>query len=226
MDDLFPMSFDSETRKPVRVGLDEAGRGCLFGPVSVGLAANIYDVAIEGVKDSKAIKSEARRAALAGQIQKQMLWVNCMVSASWVDQHGIEQMLRLSQRSLIENMIKTWDAIRPATPAHFQLIVDGNGSGYNQGDVEIGIHRLTTTFMVKADAKVFECSAASIIAKHTRDAYVTDLAARNPVLKPYVIPGCKGYGTEGHIQAIALQTYRRDHWDQAQQPQLFERELQ
>ena len=167
---------------PVLVaGVDEAGRGPLAGPVTA--AAVILDPrrVPEGLADSKAL-SGARRRALASVIRERALaW-----SVAWADPAEIDAVNILQATFLAMGRAVAGLRIRPD---HVQ--VDGNGCP-----------RLTTCTVeaiVRGDASVPAISAASILAKVHRDAWMARLHERWPV---YGFDRHKGYGTGAHMAAL------------------------
>ena len=167
-------------------GVDEAGRGPLAGPVVA--AAVILDAArpIDGLADSKVL-AEARREALAPVIREQALaWAVGMAAAEEIDSLNILQATLVAmQRAL---------AALGVQPGHVR--VDGNRCPPLAG---IGLC-CTVEAIVGGDATVAEISAASILAKTTRDAWMRRAALDYP---GYGFERHKGYGTALHLQALA-----------------------
>lgn len=164
-------------------GVDEAGRGCLAGPVTA--AAVILDPAhpIDGLADSKTL-SATKRQALAVEIKAHALaYAIGWASREEIDLMNILQATFLAMRRAIEAL-----SITPQL-----VLIDGNRAP-----------KLTLPYetVVKGDAKIQAISAASILAKTARDAYMADLAKKYP---PYGFDVHAGYGTQAHLKA--LQTY-------------------
>ncbi len=156
-------------------GIDEAGRGPLAG--SLVIAGVILDSPIEGLMDSKVLSAKRREALFEVLIQKVRHRI-VRFSCTEVDDLGISECLR---RGLREIQAFFGDEVA--------YLYDGNTT--------LGIPNLTT--MVKADAQVPEVSAASILAKVTRDREIITLSEQYP---EYGFARHKGYGTRAHIQAI------------------------
>lgn len=176
MDEHSPGSAD-----PARIaGVDEAGRGPLAGPVVA--AAVILDPArpIEGLADSKTL-APARREALALQIQAQALaWALGAAGVEEIDRLNILQATLLAMRRAVE-----------ALPVYPELVlVDGN---------QPPVLHCTVRTVVRGDATIPAISAASILAKVTRDRTMTGLDAIYP---GYGFARHKGYPTTEHIQAL------------------------
>ena len=163
-------------------GVDEAGRGPLAGPVVA--AAVILDDRhpIQGLADSKVL-SARRREQLFDEIRAKALC--CSVAEASVDEIdalNILQATMLAMRRAVEGL-----RLKPAL-----VLVDGN--------------RLPTLGMraeaiVKGDSKIAAISAASILAKVTRDRWCAELDAKYP---QYGFAGHKGYGTAEHLQALQM----------------------
>lgn len=162
-------------------GIDEAGRGPLAGPVVVGIAIMKPDSFIEGVNDSKKI-SEKKRELLYEQITKEAIdW-----SVGIVDQNEIDEINILNATKKALHMAITNLKIKPD-----RILVDALE--------HIDTCGIPYTSIIKGDAKVYSISAASIIAKVTRDRMMKEY---DEIYPEYGFAGHKGYGTAKHIQAI------------------------
>ncbi len=162
-------------------GIDEAGRGPLAGPVVVGIAIMKPDSFIEGVNDSKKI-SEKKRELLYEQITNEAIdW-----SVGIVDQNEIDEINILNATKKALHMAITNLKIKPD-----RILVDALEHMDTCG--------IPYTSIIKGDAKVYSISAASIIAKVTRDRMMKEY---DEIYPEYGFAGHKGYGTAKHIQAI------------------------
>ena len=162
-------------------GIDEAGRGPLAGPVVA--AAVILDPArpIAGLNDSKKL-SEKKRDALAVLIHEQALaWYVAESSVEEIDRLNILHATMLAMQRAVEGL-----RLKPAL-----VQVDGNR-----------LPRLAVQgeAIVKGDLLVPAISAASILAKVTRDRWCAEFDVRYP---EYGFAAHKGYGTAQHMQALA-----------------------
>ncbi|MEY3385685.1 MAG: ribonuclease [Bacteroidota bacterium] len=169
------------------IGVDEAGRGALAGPV-VAAAVILDPLSIpSGIDDSKRLSPE-RRHALAASIRASALaWgIGCR-SACRIDEINILQ-------ATFEAMHEAIEACRAAismSDEHLHLLVDGN---------RFRPHSIGHTTIVQGDARVMSIAAASILAKTHRDAILTDeLAPQHP---EYGFERHKGYGTAFHREMI------------------------
>jgi len=155
-------------------GIDEAGRGCIAGPLVV--AGVILNEFIVGLNDSKVL-SEKQREVLFPIIQATASYKIVFCDNDMVDTKGLSACLKYAIET-IKN--------------HFQghdILMDGNCS--------FGVHGIAT--MVKADAQVPEVSAASILAKVSRDRYMVEIAHLYP---EYEFHKHKGYGSALHVKKI------------------------
>jgi len=161
-------------------GVDEAGRGPLMGPV-VAAAVILNDLnPIQGLADSKKLTAR-QRDKLYDEIRAKALCCSiAMASVEEIDQLNILQATMLAMKRAVEGL-----RLKP-----YKALVDGN--------------RLPTLSMlaeaiVKGDAKVPAISAASILAKVTRDRWCAEYDLLFP---QYGFAGHKGYGTAAHLLAL------------------------
>lgn len=160
-------------------GLDEVGRGSLFGPVVA--AAVILDPGyrIRGLRDSKLLPAE-RRETLAPRIREHCIaWAIASVDATIIDEINIYQ---ASRRAMLE-------AVQQLTPAPDHLLIDA---------LRIA-HDCPQTPIIHGDARSASIAAASIIAKVERDRMMRDL---DPVYPVYGLASNKGYSTPKHIASL------------------------
>ncbi|WP_312584351.1 ribonuclease HII [Acinetobacter sp.] len=171
-------------------GVDEAGRGPLVG--SVVAAAVILDPnnPIEGLNDSKKL-TEKKREKLFIEIQEKALaWAIAEASAAEIDEHNILQASLLAMRRAVEAL--------PVQPEH--VLVDGN-------KVPQGLC-MSCDAVVGGDALHAEISAASILAKVTRDHQMIEMDQKHP---QFGFAKHKGYPTKAHFEAIALHGVIDEH---------------
>ena len=172
------------------VGVDEVGRGPWAGPLVVG-AVMLGGATIEGLADSKKL-TKRRRQALDELIRQQAAaWALGWVSAPELDQLGMAQALRVATRRAIRQI----QAIcRRKQLTCSEIIIDGSVNFL----AETALSDYVTT-MTKADSLVPSVSAASIIAKVARDAYMAEQDQRYP---GYGFARHSGYGVAQHRAAI------------------------
>jgi len=180
-------------------GVDEAGRGPLAGPV-VAAAVILDDMRpIKGLADSKKL-SPKRRDALYDEIRARALCCSIAeASVEEIDRLNILHATMLAMRRAVQGL-----RLRPT-----KVLVDGN---------RIPPLDVLAEAVVKGDAKVPAISAASILAKVTRDRMLGELHARHP---EYGFDQHKGYGTAQHLEALRrlgpLPEHRRSFAPVAQQ---------
>ena len=165
-------------------GVDEAGRGPLVGAVVAGAVVLDPDHPIAGLKDSKKL-SPARREYLYEQImQKAKAWGIGEASPQEIDEINILQATMLAMRRAIEDLstrLGKWPD---------KALIDGN---------RCPALPISAEAIVKGDAKEPAISAASILAKVTRDRQMQVLHERHP---QYGFAQHMGYPTEAHFAAL------------------------
>lgn len=176
-------------------GVDEVGRGCLFGPVLAAAVILPPDFNADfkfALRDSKKMSEKSRNAA-AGHIREVAKFGIGIVSAADIDRTNIlHATMHAMQLALADLVSKSVD-IR-------MIAVDGD-----QFDGFMGMaHRC----VVKGDDTYMHIAAASVLAKTTRDAMMVDLARKYP---GYDVENNKGYGTKAHIDAISRLGYTPEH---------------
>lgn len=179
-DDLFEYDRSLRLENGIFCGIDEAGRGPLAGDVYAAAVVFDNDTFIEGINDSKKL-SEKKRAELYDIIiQKAAAYSVGTASAAEIDEHNILRATFIAMRRAYEGL-----GIKPSF-----AIVDGNR------DPSLGIRTMT---VVKGDGISASIAAASIIAKVSRDRYMTELAEKYP---EYQFEKHKGYPTKLHYEMI------------------------
>lgn len=167
-------------------GIDEAGRGCIAGDLVVAgcvFKQNAPD--IKGLTDSKKI-TEKKRSELFDAVKNATRHHIVIKSAEDIDEKGISVCM---QEALLE--------IKAALEAS-EYLFDGNTT--------FGVKNIQT--LVKADSKIPEVSAASILAKVTHDNNIIADAKKYPL---YQFEKHKGYGTAAHIEMIKQYGYSPIH---------------
>lgn len=178
---LLPPSLQTEF---IEAGCDEAGRGCLAGPVFAAAVILPPDFSHTYLNDSKAL-SERRRDEMREIIEREAVsWAVASCSAEEIDEINI-------LRASILAMHRALDGLN-VTPE--MVIVDGNRFAPWRAGVEC--HTI-----VKGDAKFGNIAAASILAKTHRDEYIARAALDYP---EYGWEKNKAYPTAEHRRAIAL----------------------
>jgi ribonuclease HII len=161
-------------------GVDEAGRGSLAGPVVAAAVVLSRDAVLPGLADSKQLDPKTR-SRLADAIRESA--VSHAVAAVEAEEIDATNILRATFRAMIE-------AVCGLTPAPNLVLVDGN---------MVPPLPVPARWVIRGDQLVPAISAASILAKVTRDALMDDWAARFPA---YGFDRHKGYGTAEHRARI------------------------
>ncbi|WP_336695146.1 ribonuclease HII [Delftia acidovorans] len=170
-------------------GVDEAGRGPLAGPV-VAAAVILDDLnPIEGLNDSKKLTA-ARREALYDEIRAKALCCSIAeASVEEIDRLNILQATLLAMRRAVLGL-----RLKPVL-----VLVDGN---------QLPVLDVQAEAIVKGDSLVQAISAASILAKVTRDRWCERMHEQYP---EYGFDGHKGYGTAAHLAALRLHGACEEH---------------
>src|SRR5438270_2938969 len=158
-------------------GVDEVGRGCLFGPVVAAAVILDRDYRIRGLRDSKLLPA-ARREILAQRIRQHSIAISiAAVDVETIDAINIYHASRLAMLQAVSEL--------PALPDH--LLVDAMVVDY-----PTAAERIPQTKLIHGDARSISIAAASIVAKVERDRMICDLAASYP---HYVLASNQGYSS-------------------------------
>lgn len=170
----------------MEAGCDEAGRGCLCGPVACAAVILPAGFRSEEINDSKQL-SARQRSELAGIIKREAVaWAVEMVEAEEIDRINI----------LNASIIGIHRAVARLSVRPDHLIVDGNRF---KEYVDEEFRRIPHHTVVKGDGKYLSIAAASILAKTARDEHMERLAAEFP---GYGWERNMGYPTREHIEAL------------------------
>ena len=161
-------------------GVDEVGRGSLIGPVYAAAVILNRSINKKILKDSKSL-TKNKRKLLANYIKKNSIWAIGKASVKEIEKINILHASLLAMKRAIMKLKK-----KPSL-----VLIDGNKLP------EIKNYKLTS--VIKGDQKIPSISAASIIAKVTRDRIISDLSKK---FKGYYWDKNCGYGTKQHLKAI------------------------
>lgn len=160
-------------------GVDEVGRGCLFGPVFAAAVVLDPDKPVKGLRDSKVLDATAR-ADLAAQIQSRCVcWAVAGSDAFEIDQINIYHASRLAMRRAVSALSQTPD----------YLLIDAL-------KIDLPIEQLP---LIDGDARCRAIAAASIVAKVHRDACLDQW---HEIFPEYNLTSNKGYSTPDHRRAL------------------------
>jgi ribonuclease HII len=169
-------------------GVDEVGRGPLVGPVVAACVVLPEHFSLEGLTDSKKL-SEAKREYFYEEIKKQAISYGIgIVSEKRIDEINIYE---ATKEAMIE-------AINQCNPKPEYVLTDAM-----KLDLDIPVKPI-----IKGDLRSITISAASVIAKVTRDRMLYELDEKYPM---YDLKNNKGYGTKKHIEAIKKYGITRYH---------------
>lgn len=163
------------------VGLDEAGRGPLAGPVYAAAVVFPPDYQNEEINDSKKLSAKKREALYQEIVTHALSYAVCSASVEEIDRLNILEADKVAMKRCLEKIVTPYDFI----------ITD---------DVPLSGVRKPLLAMIKADAQCLNVAAASILAKVTRDHYMEELDKKYP---QYGFAKHKGYGTKAHLEALA-----------------------
>ena len=167
------------------IGVDEAGRGPLVGSVVAAAVAFPPGFRIDGLTDSKKL-SEKKREALYNQITSECYWSFAQSNSTEIDQVNILEATMLAMKKAVEQLM----LLIEDNSQTISVLVDGNRCP----DLE------NCRAIIKGDLTEPVISAASIIAKVTRDRQMIALDQEYP---EYGFSKHKGYGTKAHLEALA-----------------------
>ena len=165
------------------IGVDEAGRGPLAGPVCAAAVILPEDVEIDGLTDSKQLKP-ARRTALADVVRSQALgWALGWATAAEIDALNILAATHLAMARAVTTLGRKQAVV----------LVDGNRTPRALGAC------WQVASVIKGDGRIAEISAASVLAKTARDAKMVELDGLYP---GYAFAEHKGYPTRDHLERL------------------------
>ena len=172
--------YEIKNLMKIIAGVDEVGRGSLIGPVYASAVILKKSINQKLLKDSKSL-SKKEREYLCTYIKKNSTWSIGKASVKEIEKLNILQASLLAMKRAIKKLKKK--------PTH--VLIDGNKTP------ELENYNLKS--VIKGDKKIPSISAASIIAKVSRDKFITTLSKKN---KGYDWDKNFGYGTKQHLKAL------------------------
>ena len=161
------------------VGVDEAGRGPLAGPVAVAAVILPQEAHLPRINDSKKLSAAVREELFTQIVAIAISYYVALIDAETIDRMNILQATRMGM----------YEAIAALTPAPDEVLIDA---------VELKLS-MPSQSIINGDAKSASIAAASILAKVTRDHLMEQYDTEYP---HYGFAKHKGYGTQEHIDAI------------------------
>ena len=171
---------DKNIKFNILAGVDEVGRGSLVGPVYAAAVILNKSINLKILKDSKTLTKE-KREYLFSYIKKNSIWAVGKASVKEIDKINILHASLLAMKRAIKKLKR-----KPT-----KVLIDGNKIP--------NIKNYNLKAIIKGDQKIPSISAASIVAKVSRDTFIKTLAKKN---KGYNWEQNYGYGTKQHLKAI------------------------
>jgi len=177
-----------------QIGIDEAGRGSLLGPVFVGAVIWNNDIEhpnINYIKDSKKLSKKKRNEMRAFIENNALAWSVASCDNTIIDDINI---LNATYKAMHDALEKVY-----INNKFNRILVDGNGFL----PFIINNETINHNCIIKGDNKYLQIAAASILAKTHHDEYIEQLCNDNENLKQYGLMTNFGYGTKQHREAIS-----------------------
>jgi len=196
------LTEQQQTNEIIEIGVDEVGRGPLFGRVYTAAVILPKDGLFDHskMKDSKKFHSKKKMVEVAEYIKEHAVaWAIAYEDEKVVDEINILQATQQSMHKCISGILKK----EKVNISAVKLLIDGNYfkpyTTYNNGKIE----QLLYECVEGGDNKYSCIAAASILAKVERDNYIDELCKQNPELVDhYSLDTNKGYGAKKHLEGI------------------------
>lgn len=200
MDDRELEGLKEKLKGKTILGMDEVGRGCLAGPLVVGCVVLNGDTFIDGLNDSKKLTKKKRETILKSIKREAKDCSLYYISAKKIDEFGISKSLELAYSLALSEINVIPDFI----------LIDGNinflknviNKDVRKISLDLDVKRFENVpiiTIIKGDGKISAISAASILAKQSRDHYMELVSDIYP---EYGFSDHVGYGTKKHLDAI------------------------
>jgi ribonuclease HII len=195
--------YDESSEHKYEIGVDEVGRGPLFGRVYAAAVVLPKDDTFDHwkMKDSKKFHSKKKINEVADYIKEHAIaW-----SVHYEDEKTIDtiNILQASQSAMHKSIAAIMKQVKP-NPADIKLLIDGNYfNSYTIVNEFKRIDHLRHVCIEGGDNKFSSIAAASILAKVERDKYIEELCEQYPdLIEKYGLDTNKGYGSKKHIDGI------------------------
>jgi ribonuclease HII len=200
MNDQELEGLKEKLKDKIILGMDEVGRGCLAGPLVVGCVVLNGDTFIDGLNDSKKLTKKKRETILKSIKREAKDCSLYYISAKKIDEFGISKSLELAYSLALSEINVIPDFI----------LIDGNinflknviNKDVRKISLDLDVKRFENVpiiTIIKGDGKISAISAASILAKQSRDHYMELVSDIYP---EYGFSDHVGYGTKKHLDAI------------------------
>jgi len=206
-------NFRFDDISTIEIGVDEVGRGPMFGPVYTGAVvlpkdSEEFDYSL--LKDSKKFTSRKKLIAAAEYIKENAIfWSVNSVNEKTIDKINILQATLTSMHESISTILKKMTSEQQR---NVFLTVDGNQFRPYSLMIEDELYTFPHECFKGGDDTYSSIAAASILAKVERDNYILDLCEKHPKLKEYYsIDSNKGYGAKVHLDGIKQHGITRWH---------------
>ena len=167
------------------IGIDEAGRGPLAGPVSVGAVIMKPKSNLEWVNDSKKVTERRREILYDKIIEDSIVWDVEIITQSEIDKYNILEATKIGLNRCVKSIINKLGKVPDLVLVDALKDIDTCDIPYES--------------IIKGDATCYSISCASILAKVTRDRLMREY---DEIYPQYGFAKNKGYGTKAHIEAI------------------------
>lgn len=208
---IVPLKTCFNENDAIEIGIDEAGRGPMFGRVyagavvvpraSGGTGVTEFDHSL--MKDSKKFHSKKKIEQVAEYIKENAIaWAVEYEDEAAIDTMNILQATQSAMHKAIKNVYKQLESVNPD---ELLLLVDGNYFKPLQvlNKTKTKLESLKYQLVEGGDNKYTAIAAASILAKVHRDQYIDELCEQNPeLIERYGIDSNKGYGSKKHMDGI------------------------
>ena len=200
MDDQELEGLKEKLKGKIILGMDEVGRGCLAGPLVVGCVVLNGDTFIDGLNDSKKLTKKKRETILKSIKREAKDCSLYYISAKKIDEFGISKSLELAYSLALSEINVIPDFILIDGNINFLKNVINKDARKISLDLDVKrFENVPIITIIKGDGKISAISAASILAKQSRDHYMELVS---DVYPEYSFSDHVGYGTKKHLDAI------------------------